>query len=477
MFKFSLKFLNKNKSALNNPPVGNQLAAGGDAPANQAHVAPQYLNPSQAGGQHNVNPSSPQPTQPLNLNEHQAVLNHFKLLLQSGHTQEAIQAQWQRYYNQLGDEEKRIIWQSTAGNPAQSSASAVTLQSDRAGQNNQSGAEKPKTRSFSDFLGIPIVIRGYRNWRSPRPPKEKALASHADQQADSPPTKTNLAEVLPDKSLNYRARNAFTWNSPTAMFDKEESQSIWRQNFKSIVFGLTIGVICLIAWQFSFFNEQYIQPFVQPSSGVTNAQIIISPGQSEISDPAFKIIIPNISLEAPIVSGVKEYKADKPNETEAQYEKRVQQALDRGTVHYPGTQLPGESGLNFNSNVVILGHSASNYFAPGSYKSVFSNLEDLNLGELILVNYDRTQYIYKIYGKQVIKPTQTEFLDAGKYNNTLTLITCHPPGSSKKRLVILAQQINPDPANNKSVEQNAKPGEREKFVPGKTQTLIDGLRR
>ncbi len=485
MFKFSLNFLNKNKAASRKPPVGNQ-------PASAESVASQYVQ-SQASGQQPVNQYHNNQVQSQSLSEYQAVLNHFKLLLQSGHNQEAIQDQWQRYYAQLSEEVKRSIWQNVTANSSQSPIPAAVPQSvsGAAGQNNRNGTitEKPKIRSFSNFLGIPLAIKSYKSWLSPKSSNKNQKApdqntsfqpqvtTNAESQDASTLAKPRIAEILPDKSLNYKTRNMFTWNSPTALFDKDESKSIWRQNIKSIVFGLTVGAILLVVWQFSFFNEQYVQPFTQPSSLNTDAQIIITPGQGEISDPAFKIIIPNISLEAPIVSGTAGFKAVDSNELEAEYEERIQKALEKGTVHYPRTQLPGESGRNFNSNFVILGHSASNYWAPGSYKSVFSKLKDLELGELILINHQRQQYIYKIYGIQIIKPDQVEVLQPGEYNNTLTLITCHPPGSSTNRLVITAIQINPNPANNQSVKENAAAGERESILPGKTQTLIDSWRR
>ena len=483
MFKFSLNFLNKNKAASQKPPLGNQ-------PASAESAASQYVQ-SQASGQQPVNQYHDNQVQSRALNEQQAVLNHFKLLLQSGHNQEAVQVQWQRYYAQLSEEEKRNIWQYAA-NPSQLPVPAAVSQSTPSvvGHNNQNEivASRPKTRSFSNFLGIPLAIKSYKSWLSPKSSKNQIapglntlpqpqVTANTEGRAASEPVKPTIAEILPDKSINYKTRNMFTWNSPTALFDKDESKSIWRQNFKSIIFGLTVGAILLVFWQFSFFNEQYIQPFTQPSSLNTNAQIIITPGQGEISDPAFKIIIPNISLEAPIVSGTAGFKTVDSNESEAEYEERIQKALEKGTVHYPLTQLPGESGRNFNSNFVVLGHSASNYWAPGSYKSVFSKLKDLKLGELILINYQRQQYIYKIYGKQIIKPDQVEVLQPGEYNNTLTLITCDPPGSSTNRLVITAIQINPNPANNQSVKENAAAGERESILPGKTQTLIDTWRR
>ena len=124
--------------------------------------------------------------------------------------------------------------------------------------------------------------------------------------------------------------------------------------------------------------------------------------------------------------------------------------------------------------MVILGHSASNIFAPGSYKSIFSKLGDMEVDELLLLNYKKKQYVYKIYEKKVIKPSQVEVLGPAARNNSLTLITCDPPGSNKHRLVLVAEQISPstddnlyiapDSINNKGV-----------IVPGNSRSFTEIL--
>lgn len=444
--KLPLHLLGKGNQPEGSSPVAGEASSSGNAQAGTAADAP--------------------------LANHQAVLNHFNRLMQSGHDSQAIQQQWQDYYSRLTEAEKNSVWQSVAAKREQTTPPAqpqspvpapapTQPQSATPPPSQLQPPTPPPARSPENFLGAPLAIKGY------------ASQPAAAEQSSRP----GISEILPDKSLNHRTRDMLTWNSPTALFDKEETHSIWRQNIKSIIFGLTVGVICLAVWQFSFFNEQYIQPFIQPSNVSADSQIIITPGQSKISDASFKVIIPKIAVEAPIVSNIEGFRTITPNESEAAFEDRVQKALEVGTVHYPGSTFPGESGANFNSNFVVLGHSSSNIFAPGDFKSVFSDLEDLELDDLILINHNRTQYIYKIYGKKVVKPTEVSILQAGEYNNTLTLITCHPPGSSASRLVILAEQINPDPGNNRDLSENVPYADRETILPGKTQSLQDALRR
>ena len=451
----------------------------------QAYSPAQYVHPDQA------DPSDPRAlAASAVLMRHKNTLDQLARQLKAGQDPAVVQTQWQQYYERLNDAEKQMIWQSAAAqaqpqpvaepSPARQPASPPAVAGHVPPSANSpppSVLPTPKTRSVDDMLGAPLAIKGYDNWsgqNSPPPAQQTAQTAPADETAGAADQEDrSIGEILPDRSVGYKARNMFTWNSPTALFDKEESQSIWRQNFKSIIFGLTVGVVCLVFWQFTFFNERYLQPFIQPASSSTDAQIIIAPGEVKVVEDGFRVIIPKIGVDAPIVDGVKGFRTADGSEPESAFEDRVQAALEKGTVHYPGTQFPGQSGVNFNSNVVVLGHSASNIFAPGSYKSIFSRLQEMELGDFILVNYQRQQYIYKIYGKQVVKPTQVEVLQPGSRNNTLTLITCHPPGDSTNRLILLAEQINPDPLVNRSVEQNADFSNRETVVPGRPRGFFD----
>ena len=432
---------------------------------------PQPVRPSQA------DPADPRALAASGvLMRHKNTLDQLTRQLKAGQDPAAVQAQWQRYYERLNDAEKQMIWQSAAEaapEPPPVPAAAGSVPPSPEAPPASRKAPPPKSRSVNDMLNPPLAIKSYDNWSGSKPDRRPAPDASAGPETDPAGREDrDIGEILPDRSVGYKTRNMFIWNSPTALFDKEESQSIWRQNFKSIVFGLTVGVICLAVWQFTFFNERYLQPFIQPASGSTDAQIIISPGEVKVVEDGFRVVIPKIGVDAPIVDGIEGFRTIDGSEPESAFEDRVQAALEKGTVHYPGTQLPGRSGVNFNSNVVVLGHSASNIFAPGSYKSVFSRLQEMELGDFILVNYQRRQYIYKIYGKQVVKPTQVEVLQPGSRNNTLTLITCHPPGSSANRLVLLAEQINPDPLVNRSVEQNADFSNRETVVPGRPRGIF-----
>jgi sortase A len=108
--------------------------------------------------------------------------------------------------------------------------------------------------------------------------------------------------------------------------------------------------------------------------------------------------------------------------------------LKKGPGHYPGTPLPGQPG-----NAAVAGHRTT-YGAP------FYRLNELQPGDPILVTTRQGAFRYRVEGTKVVKPWQTEVLDAST-DAELTLTTCNPRFSARERLVVVASLVsNPAPA-------------------------------
>ena len=108
--------------------------------------------------------------------------------------------------------------------------------------------------------------------------------------------------------------------------------------------------------------------------------------------------------------------------------------LKRGPGHYPGTALPGEIG-----NVVISGHRTT-YGAP------FNRLDEVRIGDAIVLEGRDTWFTYRVVRQQVVKPTAVEVTypvpgdrGATPTKKLLTLTTCNPKYSAKTRLVATAE--------------------------------------
>ena len=210
----------------------------------------------------------------------------------------------------------------------------------------------------------------------------------------------------------------------------------------------------ILIFLFGFFNERFITPLIRPSYAITTP-IIVDPTSSEKVSSAPKIIIPKINVEAPVVY-------DEPSIDEH----AIQNALERGVVHYSITPDPGEKG-----NSVIVGHSSSNILNSGKYKFAFLLLKSLDKGDTFIVHKDSKRYVYKVYKKFVTSPKDTSVLKKADKPATMTLITCDPPGLSTNRLIVIGEQIFPNPSSNKasSVDQDAT--QRPEILPSNSPSL------
>lgn len=109
--------------------------------------------------------------------------------------------------------------------------------------------------------------------------------------------------------------------------------------------------------------------------------------------------------------------------------------LKKSLIQYPQTALPGQLG-----NTVIFGHSVlPQFFNPKSYVSIFATLHTLEIGDEISINYDGSQYKYIVSEMYEIKPTDFSVLDQRFDEKVITLITCSPPGTYLRRLVVKAE--------------------------------------
>ena len=146
-----------------------------------------------------------------------------------------------------------------------------------------------------------------------------------------------------------------------------------------------------------------------------------------------RIIIPSIDLDAIVVAGVEV------------------EDLRKGPGHYSTTPLPGQPG-----NAAIAGHRTT-YGAP------FGRIAELNAGDAIIVETLQGRFVYRVLpgqpgmaghalGFRIVAPTALEVLD-DVGDNRLTLTSCHPKYSSRKRIIVHAALVG-DP-----VVRLPRPGE------------------
>lgn len=208
----------------------------------------------------------------------------------------------------------------------------------------------------------------------------------------------------------------------------------FRHNFVPPILGILMFLSVL-----GLLNAQWVQAQYQYRFGTPGANpLYIKSEQSIDPNAPAHIYIPDINVDAPIVTDVKTYDPS-----------GVQLALRNGTLQYGNSANPGEKG-----NVVVIGHSSGQLWAPGNYKFVFTLLDKMEVNQRIFIDYKGQRYIYRVSKTKVVPPTDISVLQHSD-EPQLTLITCTPVGTSKNRRVIIARQVSPNPATAKVIETKA----------------------
>lgn len=111
--------------------------------------------------------------------------------------------------------------------------------------------------------------------------------------------------------------------------------------------------------------------------------------------------------------------------------------LSKSLVHFTGPQ-PGELG-----NIVIFGHSTIPWlYNTKDYKTIFTKLPDLTNGDDIYLKNDHISYRYKIIQMRIVSPDNLSVLDQDIDSSYVTLVTCVPPGTFFKRLIVKGRLIS-----------------------------------
>lgn len=105
--------------------------------------------------------------------------------------------------------------------------------------------------------------------------------------------------------------------------------------------------------------------------------------------------------------------------------------LTKSLIHFTGP-IPGNFG-----NPVIFGHSTIPWlYDPKNYKTIFSKLPELKKGDVILAFVEGVTYTYQVEDMKVVTANDVSVLNQQYIYPTITLVTCVPPGTYLKRLIV-----------------------------------------
>ena len=143
-------------------------------------------------------------------------------------------------------------------------------------------------------------------------------------------------------------------------------------------------------------------------------------------DTDFGIVIPKIGANAKVIANVDPYSS-----------REYQLALAQGVAHAQTSSLPGEPG-----NVFIFSHSSANFYEAGRYNSIFYLLNKLEPGDEIKLFYQGQPVGYQVSETKIVSAGAVNYLKPGSGEQTLTLMTCWPAGTTYKRLLVIAKQAS-----------------------------------
>lgn len=104
-------------------------------------------------------------------------------------------------------------------------------------------------------------------------------------------------------------------------------------------------------------------------------------------------------------------------------------------VQYNSKATPPEVG-----NAVVFGHSTlPQLFNPKDYKTILAKAYRLKKGDTIIATVNGVAYMYKIQTVRVVDAEDTSIFEKKRDDSYLTLVTCTPPGTIWKRLVLQAK--------------------------------------
>jgi sortase A len=243
------------------------------------------------------------------------------------------------------------------------------------------------------------------------------------------------ATLLPEAAMAYEPM-------PQGLGKRTAARSpfaLWRERVLLVVeVAALVGLIVVVvsfALNVQHINRDWKEQYAAASGPTPTATALIRPsilpgghepplaegGESEplsamprVGIPApgprspTRIVIPAISIDVPVVEGVD------------------WEQLKRGAGHLVGSANPGERG-----NCFVAGHN-------DIYGEIFRDLEELKIGDEILVYAGQQSFRYVVRATRIVEPDDVSVMEPTS-TPVLTLLTCYPYMIDSHRLVVIAE--------------------------------------
>lgn len=143
-------------------------------------------------------------------------------------------------------------------------------------------------------------------------------------------------------------------------------------------------------------------------------------------DPNFSIIVEKIGADAPVIPNV-----------DASSKTAYNAALKRGVAHALGTSFPGQAGVTY-----LFAHSTDTIFNVPRFNAIFYLLKDMAPGDSVVIFFNGKRYDYIVEQTKITEPEDVSYFKLETSEQILVLQTCYPPGTTWKRLLVIAKPVS-----------------------------------
>ncbi len=204
--------------------------------------------------------------------------------------------------------------------------------------------------------------------------------------------------------------------------------------------GFIFNFSPVVSAEFNFRTKQISNNSSKPTPGLSgfgflNAQAVYAQEGEYTKELArrfglantdFSIYIPKIEARGEIIGNVD------PADGAA-----MKKALTQGVAHAVGSVFPGMDGGTY-----LFAHSTDTPFNIARYNAVFYLLKELEKNDEIYVFFLDRIYKYQVIEKYIVDANDVSWLIGSKTGpQRLILQTCWPPGTTLKRLIIVAKPV------------------------------------
>lgn len=144
-----------------------------------------------------------------------------------------------------------------------------------------------------------------------------------------------------------------------------------------------------------------------------------------VPDENYSVYIPKIAAKSKVVPNVDPW--DKDNYSEA---------LKHGVAAANELATPGEVGTTY-----LFAHSVGTRADFARYNAIFYLLHKLEAKDAVEVVYKGELFKYQVWEKRIIDATDLSYFAPQETEERLVLQTCYPPGTSWKRLIVVAKRV------------------------------------